>query len=133
MISEQGLPRIKELFQPISEVFELQESYLDSFLALTSSGPAYVALIIEALADGAVAAGLPRSMAFHLANKTLLGSVKLLEEKNLHPAELKDMVSSPGGTTIAALRHLEESGLRSSLIEAVVLAADRSKDIASNS
>ncbi len=121
---------VKELFQSISEVFEFPEQQLDAFLALTSSGPAYVALMTEALADGAVAAGLPRSIANYLSHRTLYGTSLLLKEKDLHPGELKDMVASPGGTTITALRHLEMAGLRSALIEAVVLAAERSRELA---
>ena len=120
---------VQSFFKVISEVLELPESQLDAFLALTSSGPAYVALIAEALADGAVAAGLPRQLANYLAHRTLSGSATLLREKDLHPAQLKDLVTSPAGTTIAALRHLEMSGMRSALIEAVVLAAERSRDL----
>ncbi len=121
---------VRKIFAPISEIYELEEQKLDSFLALTSSGPAYIALVVEAMADGAVAAGLPRHLSNQLANKTLLGSASLLSKKNLHPAQLKDMVASPGGTTISALRHLEFAGLRSALIEAVVLAAQKSRQLA---
>ena len=128
-ISDEQRSLVKEIFNPISEVFEFKEQQLDAFLALTSSGPAYVALMTEALADGAVAAGLPRSMANYLSHRTLYGTSLLLKEKNLHPSELKDMVASPGGTTITALRHLEMAGLRSALIEAVVLAAERSREL----
>ena len=120
---------IKDIFALISEIIEFPEEQLDAFLALTSSGPAYVALIVEALADGAVAAGLPRSLSLDLAQKMLAGSVLLLQKKKLHPGELKDMVSSPAGTTIRAVRHLEQSSLRSALIEAVVLAANRSREL----
>ena len=121
---------VRKIFEPISEIFELPERQLDSFLALTSSGPAYVALVLEAMADGAVAAGLPRNLSNQLACKTLSGTASLLREKDLHPAELKDMIASPRGTTISALRHLEFAGLRSALIEAVVLAAERSRQLA---
>ncbi len=121
---------VKEIFSPISEVLELPEEQLDAFLALTSSGPAYVALMTEALADGAVAAGLPRSLAYHLAHRTLAGTAELLKEKELHPGQVKDMVASPGGTTITALRHLEKAGVRSALMEAVVVAAERSREMA---
>ncbi len=120
---------VQSYFKVISEVLELPESQLDAFLALTSSGPAYVALIAEALADGAVAAGLPRLLANYLANRTLSGSATLMRKKELHPAQLKDLVASPGGTTISALRHLEMSGIRSALIEAVVRAAERSREL----
>ena len=121
---------VRKIFEPISEIYELEEKKLDSFLALTSSGPAYIALVVEAMADGAVAAGLPRHLSNQLAHKTLSGTASLLREKSLHPAELKDMVASPAGTTISALRHLELAGLRSALIEAVVLAAQKSRQLA---
>ena len=115
---------VKEAFDPVSEVLELPEYRLDAFLALTSSGPAYVALVVEAMADGAVAAGLPRELAHRLAHRTLAGTAALLDQQQLHPAQLKDMVASPGGTTMAALRKLESAGVRSALIEAVVAAAE---------
>ena len=121
---------VRKIFEPISEIYELEEQKLDSFLALTSSGPAYIALVVEAMADGAVAAGLPRHLSNQLAHKTLSGTASLLRERSLHPAELKDMVASPAGTTISALRHLELAGLRSALIEAVVLATEKSRQLA---
>ena len=120
---------VRNIFEPISEIYELEEEKLDSFLALTSSGPAYIALVVEAMADGAVAAGLNRNLSNQLAHKTLSGTASLLREKCLHPAELKDMVTSPAGTTISALRHLELAGLRSALNEAVVLAAKKSRQL----
>ncbi len=121
---------VQGLFAQVGEVLELPEPQLDAFLALTSSGPAFVALVAEALADGAVAAGLPRLQAQHLAQRTLAGTAALLQQQNLHPGELKDMVSSPGGTTIAGIRCLEKAGLRSALIEAVLAAAERSRQLA---
>ena len=121
---------VRRLFAEVGEVYDLPESQLDAFLALTSSGPAFVALVAEALADGAVAAGLPRALALRLAHRTLAGTAALLGGQQLHPAELKDMVSSPGGTTIAGLRRLEQAGLRSALIEAVLAAAERSRQLA---
>lgn len=121
---------VQQLFAQVGEVHELPEAQLDAFLALTSSGPAFVAVVAEALADGAVAAGLPRFLAQRLAHRTLAGSAALLEERDLHPGQLKDMVSSPAGTTIAGLRQLEKAGLRSALIEAVLAAAQRSRELA---
>ena len=121
---------VQQLFAQVGEVLELPEPQLDAFLALTSSGPAFVAVVAEALADGAVAAGLPRALAQHLAHRTLAGSAALLHEQELHPGQLKDMVSSPGGTTIAGLRQLERRGARSALIEAVIAAAERSRELA---
>jgi pyrroline-5-carboxylate reductase len=122
--------RVQRLFALVGEVMELPEGQLDAFLALTSSGPAYVALIAEAMADGAVAAGLPRPLAAHLAHRTLAGTAALLKERELHPGELKDMVSSPAGTTMAGLRELERAGVRSALIEAVLAASERSRTLA---
>ena len=121
---------VQQLFSQVGEVHEMPEAQLDAFLALTSSGPAFVAVVAEALADGAVAAGLPRLLAQRLAHRTLAGSAALLQERDLHPGQLKDMVSSPAGTTIAGLRQLEKAGLRSALIEAVVAAAQRSCELA---
>ncbi|MFM7677081.1 MAG: pyrroline-5-carboxylate reductase [Synechococcus sp.] len=122
--------RVRRLFEPVGEVLELPEPQLDAFLALTSSGPAFVALVAEALADGAVGAGLPRALAHHLAHRTLAGTAALLQEQELHPGQLKDIVTSPAGTTIAGLRELERSGVRSALIEAVIAAAERSRALA---
>ena len=120
---------VRGLIARVGEVLELPESQLDALLALTSSGPAFVALVAEAMADGAVAAGLPRGQAQHLAHRTLAGTAALLHQQDLHPGQLKDMVTSPGGTTIAGLRQLERAGVRSALIEAVVAAAARSREL----
>ena len=117
------------LFGLVGEVHELPEAQLDAFLALTSSGPAFVALVAEGMADGAVAAGLPRNLAHRLAHRTLAGTAALLDGQGLHPGQLKDMVSSPGGTTMAGLRMLEQAGVRSALLEAVVAAAQRSQEL----
>ena len=122
--------QVRQLFADVGEVLELAEAKLDAFLALTSSGPAFVALVAEAMADGAVAAGLPRDLALRLSHRTLAGTAELLDRRDLHPAQLKDMVTSPGGTTIAGVRALERIGLRSALIEAVVAAAERSRELA---
>ena len=121
--------QVYDLFGDVGEVLELPESKLDAFLALTSSGPAFIALVAEAMADGAVLAGLPRDLAQRLAHRTLAGTAALLDQRELHPGELKDMVASPGGTTIAGLRQLEQAGLRSALIEAVMAAAERSRQL----
>jgi pyrroline-5-carboxylate reductase len=96
---------------------------------LSGSGPGYVALVIEALADGGVLVGLPRPIALELAIQTVLGTAQLIQEKNLHPAVLKDQVTSPGGTTIAGVAQLESLGLRTALIEAVRAASSRSAEL----
>lgn len=118
---------VLDLFAHVGVVKELPESQLDGLLALASSGPAMAAVLLEALADGGVASGLPRPLALELALGMMAGSLKLIQEQGLHPAQLKDMVASPAGTTIAALRQLEQAGVRSALIEAVLAAAERSR------
>jgi pyrroline-5-carboxylate reductase len=121
--------RVDQLFSLVGEVHTLPEQQLDAFLALTSSGPAFLALVAEAMADGAVACGLPRQLAHQLTHRTLAGTAALLGDQCLHPAVLKDQVSSPGGTTIAGLRVLEQASVRAGLIEAIVAAAERSREL----
>ncbi len=121
---------VDHLFAQVGTVRVLPESQLDGFLALASSGPALVAVVLEALADGGVASGLPRALAQEAACSMMAGSVFLLQQELLHPAQLKDMVASPAGTTTAALRRLEAGGVRSALIEAVLAAAERSRELA---
>jgi pyrroline-5-carboxylate reductase len=118
-----------QIFQAVGEVIPVPESLMDAVTGLSGSGPAYVAIAIEALSDGGVAAGLPRQIADRLALQTVLGTAGLLKESHLHPAQLKDRVTSPGGTTIAGVRELERSGFRSALIEAVMAAANRSREL----
>jgi pyrroline-5-carboxylate reductase len=107
----------------------VKESLLDAVTGLSGSGPAYAFMIIEALSDGGVAAGLPRDIATKLAAQTLLGSAKMLLETGLHPGALKDMVTSPGGTTIEGLHELEKAGLSGALISAVRAATEKSKKL----
>ena len=117
------------IFQAVGEVVSIPEQLMDAVTGLSGSGPGYIAIIIEALTDGGVAAGLPRAIAAQLALQTVWGTAQLLKDSELHPAVLKDRVTSPGGTTIAGIAHLESSGLRSSLIEAVRTACERSKEL----
>jgi pyrroline-5-carboxylate reductase len=121
----------EQIFQSVGEVVEVPESLMDAVTGLSGSGPAYVAIAIEALADGGVAVGLPRPIAHKLAVQTVLGTAQLLAESGLHPAELKDRVSSPGGTTIAGVAALEQFGLRTALIHAVRAAHDRARELGS--
>lgn len=117
------------IFQAVGEVVEVAEYLMDAVTGLSGSGPAYVALMVEALADGGVAAGLPRGIAADLALQTVLGTAQLLKESSLHPAQLKDRVASPGGTTIAGVAQLEKNGFRSAVIEAVLAAYGRAKEL----
>jgi pyrroline-5-carboxylate reductase len=119
----------KEIFGCVGETVVLEEVLMDAVTGLSGSGPAYVMVVIEALADAGVKLGLPRDKALQLATQTVLGSAKLLKEKGLHPAQLRDMVSSPGGTTIAGLFELERGGVRAALIDAVEAATRRSKEL----
>jgi pyrroline-5-carboxylate reductase len=114
------------LFEAVGRVVTLDESQLDAVTGLSGSGPAYVMLMIEALADGGVKVGLHRDTALLLAAQTVYGSAKLLLETGEHPGRLKDMVTSPGGTAIAGLHTLESGGLRRTLIDAVETATLRS-------
>ena len=127
-ITEDQKQFIKRLFENSSKIYEFTEDLLDIFLSLTSSGPAIVALIIEALSDGGLSGGLQKRLSEELVVEMILGTVSLIKETNLTTAELKNMVTSPGGTTISALRVLENRSLRSALIEAVVSASNRSKE-----
>ena len=120
---------VERLFGAVGECVAVPEALLDAVTGLSGSGPAYVAVVIEALTDGGVRAGLPREVAYRLTLQTVLGTAKLLREQPLHPAQLKDQVTSPGGTTIAGLHRLEEGGLRAALINAVVAAAERAREL----
>lgn len=118
-----------EIFGAVGRAVVLDESMLDAVTGLSGSGPAYVAIVIEALADGGVRMGLDRATAMTLATQTVLGTARLAIETGLHPGALKDMVSSPGGTTIAGIAALEEGRIRSTLIKAVEQATLRSREL----
>jgi len=109
--------------------YEVKESLIDAVTGLSGSGPAYGYTIIEALSDGGVAAGLSRDIATRLAAQTMLGAAKMVLETGKHPGELKDMVCSPGGTTIEGVHELEEGGVRSALINAVRAATERAVEL----
>jgi pyrroline-5-carboxylate reductase len=127
--TEADLTQAKALFDAIGMTVVVDEPLLDAVTGLSGSGPAYIFLIIEALSDGGVKAGLARAQAQALAAQTVFGSAKLLIETGEHPGRLKDQVTSPGGTAIAGLHTLEAGGLRTTLMNAVEAATNRSREL----
>ena len=130
-VTESDKAIVSRMFTAIGRLTEVEERLMDAVTGLSGSGPAYICLAIEALADGGVKMGLPRAVAQLLAAQTALGAARMLVETGEHPAQLKDRVASPGGTTIAGLQALERGGLRACLIAAVEAATKRSKELSS--
>ena len=120
---------VKRLFSAVGRAYVVAENLIDAVTGLSGSGPAYVFLIIEALSDGGVRAGLPRDIATGLAAQTVAGAAAMVLQTGKHTGELKDMVTSPGGTTIAGLHAMESGGVRAALIDAVVAATNRAKEM----
>jgi pyrroline-5-carboxylate reductase len=126
------LDQVRALFDQVGSSVVVEESQMDAVTGLSGSGPAYVYTIIEALADGGVRMGLTRDIALRLAAQTVLGAARMVLDSGEHPAVLKDQITSPGGTTIAALHKLEEKGLRDALISAVQAATERAAELGSS-
>lgn len=124
---------VQSWFSTIGIASETPEKLLDAVTGLSGSGPAYGFTVIEALADGGVLAGLPRDLALKFAAQTMLGAAKMVLETGEHPAQLRDRVASPGGTTIAGLKAIEAGGLRDALMSAVAAATARSKELGQGS
>ncbi|NPV53343.1 MAG: pyrroline-5-carboxylate reductase [Firmicutes bacterium] len=122
-----------ELLRKMAVVVEIDESLMNSVTALSGSGPGFVYTVIEALADGGVRIGFRKDQALILAAQTVLGAAKMVLETGEHPAKLRDMVTSPGGTTIAGLHAMERGGVRGALMDAVVAAAERAGSLGSTS
>jgi len=129
-VTSEERDRVRKIFESVGIAYIVEdEALLDPVTGLSGSGPAFVSIFIEALSDGGVKMGLPREMAHKLAAQTVYGTAKMIIEGDAHPAEFKDKVSSPGGTTIEGIHRLEEGGFRSSTISAVEAATRRSKEL----
>jgi pyrroline-5-carboxylate reductase len=129
LITDEDLEEARELFTTLGRVTVTAEEHLDAVTGLSGSGPAYVYLVIEALTDGGVKMGLPKGLSRTLAAQTVLGAARMVLETGKHPAELKDMVATPGGTTVQGLYVLEASGVRAACIKAVEEATRRAQSL----
>ena len=127
--TRQDIEVASAIFRAVGEVFDVHESHLDAVTGLSGSGPAFIYLVLEALSDGGVAAGLPRKLALELAIQTVAGAAEMAARTNEHPAVLREMVTSPGGTTIAGLSKLEDAAVRSAFIGAVKAATSRATEL----
>lgn len=128
-VTSQDKALVLSIMESFGKASILPERLMDAFIGVAGSSPAYVFLFIEAMADAAVAAGMPRKQAYEFAAQSVLGSAKLLLETGKHPAELKDMVCSPGGTTIAAVKVLEEKGMRAAVMDAVEACVNKAREV----
>lgn len=122
---------VLNIFKSFGEAKVIEEKNFHSVIGVSGSSPAYVFMFIEALADAAVLGGMKRDDAYYFASQAVLGSAKMVLDSNIHPAKLKDMVCSPGGTTIEAVKSLEENGFRSAIINAVSDCMNKSKQMQS--
>ena len=128
-ISEEHKNKIEDIFKYIGKTIVIEEKHMDALTGLSGSGPAYVYQFIEAMADAGVYCGLARKDAYLLAAQTILGSARMFLETDKHPGELKDMVTSPGGTTIEGVKALEKEGFRNAVMEAVISGFEKSKQL----
>jgi pyrroline-5-carboxylate reductase len=128
-ITDEELNIVKTIFDSFGKSEVVEEYLIDAVIGVSGSAPAYVFMFIEAMADAAVAAGMPRPQAYKFASQAVMGSAKMVLESGKHPGELKDMVCSPGGTTIEAVKTLEEKGLRNAVIKAIEDCIEKSKEM----
>jgi pyrroline-5-carboxylate reductase len=127
---EAHLVRTEDLLKPVGKVIRIPEAQLDAVTALSGSGPAYFFFLVEAMIDAGILLGLPRAIAAELIVQTAIGSAIMLRDSGEHPVQLREAVTSPGGTTIAAIRELENHGVRAALLSALEAARDRSRELA---
>ena len=128
-VKPSDLEIVHRLFDTVGETIRVDEKHMDAVTGLSASGPAYIFMVLESLAEGGVKVGLPRDIAMKLAGQTVLGSAKMMLETGDHPALLKDAVATPAGCTVDGILELEEGGLRVTLIKAVVKASQRAKEL----
>ncbi|MGA9566003.1 MAG: pyrroline-5-carboxylate reductase [Candidatus Korobacteraceae bacterium] len=128
-VKPSDLEIVHRLFDTVGETIRVDEKHMDAVTGLSASGPAYIFMILESLAEGGVKVGLPRDIAMKLAGQTVMGSAKMMLETGDHPALLKDAVATPAGCTVDGILELEEGGLRVTLIKAVVKASQRAKEL----
>lgn len=127
---EEDLARSEEVLSHLGRSVRVSESYLDAVTAVSGSGPAYFALLAESMIEAGILLGLGREISTELVVQTMLGTAKLLRDEKMHPVELREMVTSPGGTTIAAIRELEMAGVRAAFLNAIEAAMHRSQELA---
>lgn len=128
--TDEHMAHADEILSAVSRIVHLPERYLDAVTGVSGTGPAYVFFLAESLIEGAVGVGLPRDTATELVCQTLLGAARMLRETGRHPVELREEVTSPGGTTVAAMSILEHKGVRSAFLDAVKAATERSRQLA---
>ena len=127
---EEHLTLAEEALRHLGAVVRVAEPYMDAVTAVSGSGPAYFALLAEAMIEAGILLGLSREISTQLVVQTMLGTAKQLRDLKMHPVELREMVTSPGGTTIAAIRELEQAGVRAAFLNAIQAAMDRSRELA---
>ena len=128
---EEHLVQAEEVLGSVGRSVRVDEGYMDAITAVSGSGPAYFALLAESMIEAGILLGLSREISTDLVVQTMLGTAKLLRDEKMHPVELREMVTSPGGTTIAAIRELEQAGVRAAFLNAIQAAMDRGRELAS--
>ena len=130
---DEHLQLAEELLAHVGRTVRVPESHMDAVTAVSGSGPAYFALLAESMIEAGILLGLSREISTELVVQTMLGTAKLLRDEKMHPVELRESVTSPGGTTIAAIRELEQAGVRAAFLNAIQAAMQRSKELAAGS
>jgi pyrroline-5-carboxylate reductase len=128
--TDEHMAQAEEVLAHLGRTVRVQENYMDAVTAVSGSGPAYFALLAESMIEAGILLGLSREVSTDLVVQTMLGTAKLLRDEKMHPVELREMVTSPGGTTIAAIRELEQAGVRAAFLNAIQAAMVRSKELA---